>query len=74
MKRQIYDFDIRELVNQLKADMGILPYSDLEQPEKFGNMTMSMVEENINDFQEVLLDKLGLAEKKSTTSDKEKKS
>lgn len=49
---------IEKLIKQLKSDLGILPYSDISQPEKFANMSMKDVEENIDNFQEVLLDKL----------------
>jgi len=45
---------IKECSKQLKADLGIIPYSDVAQPEKFAEMSMSDVEENINDFIEVI--------------------
>ena len=50
--------EIEELIKQLKSDLGIIPYSDINDPGKFAGMSMSMVEENIDDFQEVLLSKL----------------
>ena len=37
-------------VIQLKADLGIAPYSDVEQPEKYVGMSEKEAEENINDF------------------------
>jgi len=50
--------EIEKFVLQLKADLGIIPHSDLEQPEKFANMNMKEAEQNIDDFKEVLLDYL----------------
>jgi len=51
---------IKSYVKQLKADLGIVPYSDPTQPEKFGNMTMNQVEENIDDFEEVIIEEVKL--------------
>ncbi len=61
--------EIKEGIKQLKVDLGILPYSDIGQPEKFANMSMKEAEENIDDFQEVILDKLTNRDKTTNTKE-----